>query len=174
MSAPTASWLSTSRDFLRRFRLWPFTLILAVCGSSFLIGEQFPVTRFPMYDKFPDHTFYVYVGGRDGEPIPVHEITGINTSKLKKPYDKEIDRVRKRLKKRKLELTAEERRSAGERTLRKLYGDAPPAGQGRLDELAPLQLFHVWIFSEGGRSVERPAEAIASFDPDAITHRSAP
>jgi hypothetical protein len=174
MSAPTASWHSISRDFLRRFRLWPFALILAACGSSFLIGEQFPVTRFPMYDKFPDHTFYVYVGDKDGQPIPIHEITGINTSKLKKPYDKEIDRVRKRLKKRKLELTAEERRGAGESTLRKLYGDAPAAGQRRLDELAPLQLFHVWIFSEGGRSAERPAEPVASFTPDTSADRSNP
>ena len=174
MNAPTASWLSISRDFLRRFRPWPFFLVLAVCGSSFLIGEQFPITRFPMYDKFPDHTFYVYVGDRDGNPIPVHEITGINTSKLKKPYDNELDRVRKRLKKRKLELTAEERRSAGEDTLRKLYGDAPDAGKQQLEELAPLQLFHVWIYSERGRSAEQPAEPVASFTPDAATDRSDP
>ncbi len=102
-----------------------------------------------MYDKFPDHTYYLYVGDRHGDPIPVHELTGINTSKLKKPYDKELNRTRKRLGKRKLELTVEERRSAGETTLQKLYNDAPAAGKRQMDELAPLQLFHVWIYSEG-------------------------
>jgi len=167
MSDQKASLLSTSRAVLRRFRLWPFVLILAVCGSSFLIGEQFPVTRFPMYDKFPDHTYYLYVGDRHGDPIPVHELTGINTSKLKKPYDKELNRTRKRLGKRKLELTVEERRSAGETTLQKLYNDAPAAGKRQMDELAPLQLFHVWIYSEGGRSAEQPAEAVARFVPEA-------
>ena len=85
MNARIASLLSTSRGILRRFQLWPFVFILAVCGSSFLVGEQFPVTRFPMYDKFPDHTYFLYVGDRDGNPIPIKELTGINTSKLKKP-----------------------------------------------------------------------------------------
>ena len=166
MSDPKASWLSTSRTFLQNFRIWPFVLMLAVCGSSFLIGEQYPVTRFPMYDKFPDHTFYVYVGDKDGNPIPVHRLTGINTSKLKKPYDKEINQRRKQLKKRKLELTAEERRPAGETALRKLYNDAPAGGKAELDQHAPIQLFHVWIFSEDGKSVEKPAERIASYMPE--------
>ena len=165
MSDQKASWRSISSVLFRRPNLWPFAFILAVCGSSFLIGEQFPVTRFPMYDKFPDHTFYVYVADRDGKPIPVHPITGINTSKLKKPYDKEFNRVRKCLKKRKLELTAEERRPAGETALRKLYLDAPPAGKKQLDSYAPIQLMHVWIFSEDGQSVEQPAESVASFSP---------
>jgi hypothetical protein len=134
-----------------------------------LIGEQFPITRFPMYDKFPDHTYYVYVTNRDGEPIPIHDLTGINTSKLKKPYDKELNRIRKRLKKRKLELTVEERREAGETALRKVYQDAPPTGREQLDQHAPILLYHVWIFSEGGKSVERPAERIASYQPGATT-----
>jgi len=146
-------------------RLWPFVLVLGFCGLAFFTGEQYPVTRFPMYDKFPDHTFYVYVCDKDGQPIPVHDLTGINTSKLKKPYDKAIDKVRKKLKKRKLELTAEERRTAGEKALFKLYGDAPDAGKAKLREHAPLQLYHVWIFSEDGKSVERPAEKIATFQP---------
>jgi len=165
MSDPTASWLSTSKACLRHFRLWPFVLMLALCASSFLVGEQYPITRFPMYDQFPDHTFYVYVADRDGNPIPVHSLTGINTSKLKKPYDKQIDRIRRQLKKRKLELTVEERRPAGETALRKLYQDAPAAGKAQLDQLAPIQLYHVWIFSEKGKSAEHPAEKIASYLP---------
>lgn len=165
MTDPTASWLSTSSSVLGRFRLWPFLLMLGLCASSFLIGEHYPVTRFPMYDKFPDHTFYVYVGDKDGNPIPVQQLTGINTSKLKKPYDKAIDRARDELDKRKLELTAEERRPAGEAALRKLYRDAPAAGKAQLDQLAPIQLYHVWIFSEKGKSVEQPAEKIASYTP---------
>ncbi|MGI9241853.1 MAG: hypothetical protein ACR2RV_13705, partial [Verrucomicrobiales bacterium] len=174
MNARIASLLSTSRAVLRRFQLWPFVFILAVCGSSFLIGEQFPVTRFPMYDKFPDHTYFLYVGDSEGNPVPIKELTGINTSKLKKPYDKELNRTRKRLKKRKLELTAGERRSAGEDTLRKLYNDAPAAGKQRMAQLAPLQLFHVWIFSEKGRSAEQPAEAVASYTPEDAIDQSSP
>ena len=164
-SDPTVSWLSTSKAALRNFRLWPFVFILVVCASSFVVGEQYPITRFPMYDKFPDHTYYVYVADKDGNPIPVHKLTGINTSKLKKPYDKELNRVRKKLKKRKLHLTVEERRPTGEDTLRKLYLDAPPVGQEQLDTLAPIQLFHVWILSEDGKSAEQPAERIASYSP---------
>jgi hypothetical protein len=165
MSDRTASWRSIFRILAHGFTLWPFVLMLALCASSFLFGEQYPITRFPMYDKFPDHTFYVYVADGNGDPIPVHEITGINTSKLKKPYDKELNRTRKKLGKRKLELTAEERRPAGESALHKLYESAPAAGRARLDSLAPIQLLHVWIFSEEGESAEQPAEKIASFTP---------
>jgi hypothetical protein len=165
MSDRTASWRSTFSELARGFPLWPFVLMLALCASSFLIGEQFPVTRFPMYDKFPDHTFYVYVADRDGHPIPVHEITGINTSKLKKPYDKELNRTRKKLGKRKKELTADERRVAGETALRKLYESAPAAGKAKLEAFAPIQLLHVWIFSEDGKSAEQAAEKVASFTP---------
>ncbi|MFT4550482.1 MAG: hypothetical protein ACI9UA_000485 [Pseudoalteromonas tetraodonis] len=154
-------WLS----IFRRFTLWPFVLMLALCATAFVVGEQYPITRFPMYDKFPDHTFYVYITDREGQPIPVHDLTGINTSKLKKPYDKQLNKARKELKKRKLELSIAERREAGEDSLRKLYQSAPPAGQEKLKAMAPLRLQHVWIFSKNGKSVEQPAEPIASFTP---------
>ena len=154
------------RSIFSSFALWPFVLVLALCGSAFFIGEQYPVTRFPMYDKFPDHTYYVYVADKNGEPIPVHDLTGINTSKLKKPYDKELNVIRKKLKKRKLELDVEERREAGETALRQLYNSAPEAGQTKLRSMAPIQLRHVWIFSEKGKSVERAAETIAKFAPE--------
>ena len=160
MNDLAASLLSISK------RLWPFLLVLALCGTSFFIGEQYPLTNFPMYKSFPDHTFYVYVGDKNGEPIPVKDLTGINTSKLKKPYNKEIDRVRKKLKKRKLELSPAERQEAGVTALRTLYNNAPAAGRERLDELAPLQLFHVWIHSRDGKSVEDEPEKVASFSPN--------
>jgi len=139
--------------------------MLSLCGSAFFVGEQYPVTRFPMYDKFPDHTFYVYVADKNGDPIPVHDLTGINTSKLKKPYDKELNKTRKRLKKRKKELSVEDRREAGETALRKLYESAPAAGQEKLKAMAPIRLRHVWIFSEEGKSAEQPAEEVATFAP---------
>ena len=146
-------------------RLWPFALILGLCGTSFFIGEQYPLTNFPMYQSFPDHTFYVFVGDKDGEPIPVKDLTGLATSKLKKPYDKDIRQIGKELDKRKRELSIEDRRPAGERLLRKLYNDAPPAGREKLDTMVPLQLYHVWIYSRDGKSDEQAAERIASFSP---------
>ena len=64
MSDLAASLLSTSR------RLWPFGLILGLCGITFFIGEHYPLTRFPMYSGFPDHTYYLYVGDKNGDPDP--------------------------------------------------------------------------------------------------------
>jgi hypothetical protein len=160
------SWLSISRAALRhQFQLGPFVLVLALCATSFLSGEQYPVTRFPMYDKFPDHTFYVFVADKDGRPIPVHQLTGINTSKLKKPYDKALDKIRKDLGKRKLELTAEERRPAGEAALEALFKITPPDQRAALATHTPIQLYHVWILSEKGKAVEQPAEKIATYAP---------
>ena len=92
MNDPKASWRSTFSQRSCGFNLWPFFLVLGLCACAFKFGEQYPITRFPMYDKFPDHTFYVYVADKNGIPIPVQDLTGVNTSKLKKPYDYELDR----------------------------------------------------------------------------------
>ena len=147
--------------FDRGFTLKVFAVLLV---ANLWVRDNYPLSHFPMYSTFSDHTFYVYVGGGDGEAIPLQTLTGIRTSKLKKPYDRRLDKERKRLKKRKRELTAEERRPAGEESLRQLYANSSVEARARLEAHSPLQLYHVDIYLKDGEVDERPAELIATLE----------
>ncbi len=64
--------------------LWLFTLL------NLLIRESFPFSHFPMYSKFSDFTYYVFIADEFGEPIPLKENFGIRTTFLKKIYITEV------------------------------------------------------------------------------------
>ncbi len=136
-----------------------FCVVLLLCG---VVKDNFPFSHFPMYDSFPDHTFYIYVVDGKGEPVPLETVTGTRTANFKKPYDKELNKVRKTLDKRKRELTAAEREPAGRRALENLYKRAPEPVKRRLEALAPLQLYHADILMVDGDIVEPEPEWIAT------------
>jgi len=117
-----------------------------------------------MYDKFPDHTFFVYMADGEGEPLPFQEFTGFGTSKLKKQYDKEIGEVRKALKKRKLELTPEERRESGDKILRRMYENSSEDGKAKFREHSPVRMYHVWIKMIDGMPKEEEPEMVGEVD----------
>ncbi len=145
--------------FLKRFPLKTFCLVLILCS---LVKDNYPFSHFPMYDEFPDHTFYVFVKDGRGQPIALEEVTGKRTANFKKPYDKELNRIRAKLDKRKRELSVAEREPAGRRALENLYGRAPDAVKRRLEALAPLQLFHADILMVEGEIVESEPVRIAT------------
>ena len=128
---------------VRKNPLFIFFLVLVTC---WIIGDNYPFSDFPMYDEFPDHTYYIFVKNGDDEPIAFQETTGTRTAGFKKPYDKELNAIRKELKKRKRELTPAEREPAGRRALERLYANAGDEVKRRLEEIAPLRLYHADIY----------------------------
>jgi len=151
--------LARALGVLKRFPLKTFCVVLVACA---VVREQFPFSHFPMYDHFPDHTFYVFVKDGAGQPVPLETVTGKRTANFKKPYDKELDGIRKALRKRKRELTAAEREPAGRRALENLYTRAPEAVQRRLEALSPLHLYHAEILMVEGVIVEPEPERVAT------------
>ncbi len=145
-------------------RGFPIKLCVALTILNFAARDNYPFSHFPMYDRFTDHTFYVYVGDRDGQPVPVQELTSIRTSRLKKPYDKDLDQIRKGLGKRKRELSVAERGPAGERALLQLYRSSSEVAQAQLAELSPLRLYHVDIYMRDGEIVEEEPALIAEVE----------
>ncbi|MEM9480387.1 MAG: hypothetical protein AAGA58_12110 [Verrucomicrobiota bacterium] len=146
---------------LLRFPLWAFFVVGALC---LLLKENYPFSHFPMYDQFPDHTFYVYLADGTGEPLAFKSFTGYGVSKFKKKYDPEIGEVRKALDKRKLELTAEERRESGDLILRRVYTNASEEGKAMFREHSPVRMYHVWIKTKEGKPVEEEAEMVGEVD----------
>ena len=145
-------------------RGFPIKVCVALVIANMAIRDNYPFSHFPMYASFSDHTFYVYVADGEGNPIPLQDITGTRTSKLKKPYDKDLNAVRRKLDKRKRELTVEERREAGERALAQIYRNTNDTAKAALEALAPLRLYHVDIYMVDGEVDERKAELVAQIE----------
>ena len=139
-----------------------------VCATlvifSLIARENYPLSHYPMYDRFTDHTFYVYVADGNGEPLPVQTVTGTRTSRIKKPYDKALDKLRKRLGKRKRELTPEESREAGLAALSKLYKDASAEAKAKLQKSSPIRLYQVDIYARDGEIDKQAPELIAELE----------
>jgi hypothetical protein len=143
---------------LAHFRLKTFVVVLVIC---WVVKDNYPFSHFPMYDKFPDHTFYIFLKDGEDKPVPLQVVTGTRTSTFKKPYDKALNRVRKDLKKRKRELTVAERESSGLDALTQLYNNAPDEVKRKLEELSPLRLYHAEVDMTEEGIVEREPELIA-------------
>ena len=135
----------------------------AVCLA---VKEEFPFSHFPMYESFSDYSFVVYIADRDGEPIPVQSITSQKTSKLKKIFDREQKQARKELEAAGVEIegyqfmTKEQRRPAGEKTLKWLYANSKEGGVEELRKHAPLRLYYIHL-RVGDDGFEREVELIA-------------
>lgn len=150
----------------RIFRRFPLKVVLVLTVVCLAVKEEFPFSHFPMYESFSDYSFVVYVADRDGEPIPVQRLTSQKTSKLKKIFNTEQKQVRKELEAAgvKIEgyrfMTREQRRPAGEKTLKWLYKNSKNAGAEELRKHAPLRLYYLHLrVGEGG--FERELELIA-------------
>lgn len=146
---------------LRRLPIKTFIVVLAACWFA---KDNYPLSHFPMYDKFPDHTFYIFLKDGNDDPIPLQEITGTRTASFKKPYDRELNAIRKKLKKRKRELSIAERQPAALRSLETLYRNATPPVKKRLEKLSPLRLYHADIYMTAEGIDERPPELIAELE----------
>ena len=143
----------------------PVKACVALLIANMALRDNYPFSHYPMYASFSDHTYYVYVAGKDDKPLALQRVTdGIRTSKLKKPYNRDLDRKRKELGKRTRHLTAEERREAGEQALAQVYRNCDPAARERLEKQAPIRLYHVDIYMEAGKVDERPPQFIAEID----------
>lgn len=143
----------------------PVKACVALLIANMALRDNYPFSHYPMYASFSDHTYYVYVAGKDDKPLALQKVTdGIRTSKLKKPYNTDLDKKRKELGKRTRHLSAEERREAGEQALAQIYRNCNPVARERLEKLAPIRLYHVDIYMEKGRVDERPPQFIAEID----------
>ncbi len=127
------------------------------------LGERYPFSDFPMYSKFSDKTYYVYVADGAGAPVPIQSITYVRTSRLKKVYDNELEAISEALDKPKSSLTAGERVPAGETALRWLYDTTRPGGKPLLEEIGTLELRHVDLVLDGsGHTTESEPIAVGA------------
>ena len=140
-----------------------------------VVKENFPFTHYPMYSNFEDQTYYVWLGDKDGNPIPAQKVTYNRLGRIKKIYNSGLQEVRDQLgketgkKPRKRDLTLDQRRPPGDQALRWIYANSRPAAQKVLSESAPLRLYQVDVRIEGNQVVEDPAELVGELSQEQLT-----
>ena len=120
-------------------------------------AENYPLSSFPMYSVFSDSPIYVYLADGEGNPIASQRDLGVRTSVLKKAYDKEIRKVKAAIDVDISEMTADQKRPAGDATLRLVRRSlAPDAFAG--GQFPRLRLYEVTMtFAEDGSIHEQLA-----------------
>jgi len=144
-------------------------LPLAKTRQEFLrSAEAFPFSSFPMYARFAEDAFIVYLADKDGEPLPVQHLTFERTSALKKIYDQCLREQAQFHGTNKSSLTPEQCRPCGDLALAWLWENASrPGAQDILRPHLPLQLFHVEMAIVDGRPVHQEPILVGTFSPDA-------
>ncbi len=116
----------------------PFARLLAVVVLLLIAGEQFPLTRLPMYSTFDPVADYYYVADAAGQPLACAKVFGTSTANVKKMFRARLNALVAPRGADEAAATPAERRRAGEELLAYLRetgaqrGAAVPAGPVRL------------------------------------------
>ena len=150
---------------MKRFWIFAVSLVLSLlvvkrdplfAGLAFnrdriLQAEFFPFSSFPMYSGFSPRPFVVYVADGDGKPFAANHEFLVRTSILKKDYERRLKAIKKETGVSLEDLTPEQKRPAGEATLRHLVdtlaSQTPPG---------PIQLWEIILTKNGGKIIRSP------------------
>ena len=121
--------------------LWkrlPFARLTALVVVLLVAGEQFPLTRLPMYSSFGPMADYYYVADPAGHPLACAVVFGTSTANVKKMFRARLDALVAPRGADETTATPAERRQAGEdllsylRTTGAARGAAVTSGAVRL------------------------------------------
>ena len=114
-------------DWARGMRSWlnltPMLIAVALCYS---LQDFYPLSHFPMYSKFDDRTYYVYLRGKNGEAIATMSNFHIYTSDLKKHYGRDLKALERDLEGSHFDWTESQKWEAGMATLAYLENERSP------------------------------------------------
>lgn len=135
-------------------------LIIPLCvivAAAYASGEWYPLSSFPMYSKFDDRTYYVYLADKNDEAVPTVRYQ-IVASELKKHYRRELNKLEDEHGGSSYEFDEAKLRQAGAETMQWLRTEwvperAPDQIEGA--QASGLQLFEVRVFLEDGKFQKR-------------------
>ncbi len=139
---------------VRLFRHPRYRVMAGMVVLALVLGDRlFPISDFPMYGGFPDRTHYVYLADGEGRPLPMHDVFGYRTTKIKRIYTNEMRDIYKSLKATAGEeeeiklhtMTAGQLQPAGDATLRWLVANDRRIKHRRGAPPPATRLYHVDI-----------------------------
>ena len=145
------------------FKLHWFFVLLTAVVVPFLTrnekvkmyrGEWYPFSNFPMYSKFEETAYYVYVTDLQDQPVAIYPTFTTWSSAVKKMYDAKIKTIAANLKMPSKSLTAEQVRPAAQAVLAQLRQESRSPEEVRKHPGYRLYAMDVWL--EDGRIMKQP------------------
>jgi len=145
------TWIRRCAGLVRRTEALPLVVLTAAC---LLFEEWYPLSHFPMYSSFASNTYYVYLTDGADRPLATVDVAGMNTPALKKVYDGELRRERRRIQSGGGTISAEQTQAVGRAVLERVKSSPPAQAAG---EALPdvLRLYRVDIELIEGRFEKR-------------------
>ncbi len=140
-----------------RLARFPFKLLVVVVVFSLVVEEYFPFSRFPMYSKPDDETWYVYVADAQGQPVAMLRHFGVSNTFVRKVFKSNRERLREA--DATLDRETAEANAATD-TLEYLLRQRRPRKK-KVREFGALQLIKVNV-EIAGDHVERSSDPLAS------------
>ncbi len=166
-------WLRwAARRFVALVTSPRYGVMTVVVLASFLLWDRlFPFSSFPMYSNFPDRTYYVYIADGEGTPLPLHDLFGYRTTKLKRIFNGEMKGVLAALDEEGSDeaemhlVSAESLRPAGDATLKWLVENDRRRKKKEGNPPPKLQLVQVEIELHG-TTLEKKERVVGLYPPD--------
>lgn len=119
--------------------LTPLVVAVVLC---YWLEDFYPLSHFPMYSKFDNRTYYVYLRGNDGEPLAAVPHLQIYTSDLKKHYGRDLKDLKKKFKGSHFDWSQEQKWEAGMATLAYLKNERSPKAfaEGKMNGLSLIDV----------------------------------
>ena len=115
------------QDWLRGMKGWlilsPMMIAVAAC---YWFEDFYPLSHFPMYSKFDDRTYYVYLQAKDGSALATVPNFKIYSSDLKKHYSRDLKELKADFKGSHFDWTEAQKWKAGMATLDYLRKERSP------------------------------------------------
>lgn len=132
----------------------PMSVVIAV---AYVTGEWYPLSSFPMYSKFDERTYYVYLADENGEAVPTVRYQ-IVASELKKHYRRELNKLEDQFGGSSYDFDEIKLRTAGAATMKWLRTEwVPDRAPDQVDgaERSGLSLVEVRVFLDQGKFLKR-------------------
>ncbi len=137
------SKLHPIENFLRRIPLkWFFVVLFA----GLIAKEQYPLSHYPMYAKFDDYDYYVYIADQNGEALPC-KVMHTSGGKLKKRFNAKIKPAARAADVRERELDRETQAAIGRETLESYMNRTDR--DGRMATVSEIKLIRVDLEAKG-------------------------
>ena len=128
-----------------------------VIAVAYVTGEWYPLSSFPMYSKFDERTYYVYLADEAGDPVPTVRYQ-IVASELKKHYRRELNKLEDQHGGSSYDFDEAKLSGAGAATMKWLRTEwVPERAPDQIDgaRKSGLRLIEVRVFLQDGKFLKR-------------------
>jgi hypothetical protein len=117
-------------------------------------GEWYPFSNFPMYSKFSESAYLVYITDLEDRPVAIYPTFGTWPTAIKKAYDARLKDLARELKRDSKDLTPEECRPAANAVLEQLCKESKYPDEVKKHNGYRMVVEDIWV--EDGKIQQKP------------------